>query len=861
MSNENGYYNAATRELEKLRVPEIKNVLRAFSLSTTGRKQELIDRMKQFLTTALQEGNSQRIMAAHQTVMGQARGGGNGNGGNPVNATSRPAQSMHVQQPYTNQVNSINNTSQPPPRSFPHYQTGFQHPPYPPHSQNPRKSVTDLKIKFKFSPFYKVLKMLHEPVLFERASAERRTLGRNFLLTEDELQAVLNKNYGIYIMSTVFDSRTGKQESLMQFPTSHVEIRVNNKPIVANLRGIKGVPGSALPIDVTDNVAEAYNKSGKVRHTVDMAVGFPKEDYVVSTYLVEPIKVESIIEDIKKRPSVKKEDTIKRIQQDNDDEDLVATTTFHSLLDPVTFSRIETPVRSTRCRHIDPIDAKAYLQLQMQGPTWKCTICNREINFSDLVVDEYFLDVLNRVPRNADEVEIHPDGTWVVPKLNDDGSDSDSDSDEELAKRALRMSQGSKPPERVQTAVPNRSSEPIVVELSDDDDDDSGGAAAANTNNNNNDTTQSNDAHNVVNGNLNGSSNSTGHINDNQGFTNSNSNSASPNNINDTNNTRAEQNIHQQQQQLLPRPPSEAEAAVTPLQPTSTVASVSPQMRNASTSEETHASHNGNQPEGTDNTTHTAAFSRSSLLNGIVPEQSTFTSRFGRGQTSRPLPTPGNNNGGRTASLPFNSTNGGGQGNVRSLAGMFDNQASSLLNPQQSTRSHSESGKGTNDNNTSSSLFQYVNGGSAPGITSTAFSFGRSSLLNGLVTASNDSSRQPSASSTPTQSQSPTATATVINGGGASETPKTGPTPTATFIQIPQPPKEAQSEIDRQRQQLGQFFTNSNNSNITPTSPRPQPPIPTQSSRPSEPNPNKRGASEVIDLTLSDDDESPPAKR
>lgn len=853
MSNENGYYSTATRELERLRVPEIKNVLRAFSLSTTGRKQELIDRMKQFLTTALQEYNTQRIMAAHQLIIGQDRGANaNGNGGSSAGrGPSRPVPSMHVQQPYTNQVNSINNAPQPPPRSYPHYQTGFQHPPYPPHSQQPRKSVTDLKIKFRFSPFYKVLKMLHEPVLFERASAERRTLGRNFLLTEDELKSVLNKNYGIYIMSTIFDSRTGKQDSLMQFPTSHVEIRVNNKPIVANLRGIKGVPGSALPIDVTDNVVDAYNKSGKVRHTVDMAVGFPKEDYVISTYLVEPIKVESIVEDIKKRPSVKKEDTIKRIQQDNDDDDLVATTTFHSLRDPVTFERIETPVRSTRCRHIDPIDAKAYLQLQMQGPTWKCTICNREINFSDLVVDEYFEDVLKRVPRNADEVEIHPDGTWIVPKLNEDDSDSDSDSDEELAKRALRMSQGSRQSERAQTAVPNRASEPIVVELSDDDDDDgndSGGAAAAvaNTNNNdNNDTAPNNNdnTYNVVNDNLNGSSNDTENTNDNnQDFTNNRSSTAE--NINNTNDTAAE--------------PSRSEPA-TPQRPASAIDSVSPQSRSGRTSEH---SANGNQQHDTDSTTHTSIFSRSSLLNGVVPDQSSSSQRFSFGPGNRPLPTPGSNNGGRTASLPYSGTNGG-QGNVRSLAGLFDSQASSLLNPQQSNRSHSESGRSStvNNNTSSNSLFQYVNGGPAPGVSPNAFSVGRSSLLNGLTTIYNDLSRRPSTSSTPAPSRSPTATSTVINGGNVatSEKQNTEPTSTAEFIQTPQPLKETQSEIDRQRQQLGQFFTTSNGS--TPTSPRPQPPIPTRPSRPPDSNPNKRGASEVIDLTLSDEDESPPAKR
>ena len=71
------------------------------------------------------------------------------------------------------------------------------------------------------------------------------------------------------------------------------------------------------------------------------------------------------------------------------DPDIVATSTVLSLKCPLSYSRINLPCRSTSCRHTQCFDATSYLQLQEQGPTWSCPICNTPAPFEILAVDEY----------------------------------------------------------------------------------------------------------------------------------------------------------------------------------------------------------------------------------------------------------------------------------------------------------------------------------------------------------------------------------------------------------------------------------------------------------------------------------------
>jgi hypothetical protein len=71
------------------------------------------------------------------------------------------------------------------------------------------------------------------------------------------------------------------------------------------------------------------------------------------------------------------------------DPDIVTTSTVLSLKCPLSTLRIDLPCRSILCRHNQCFDGTSYLQLQEQGPTWQCPICNNSAPFENLAVDEY----------------------------------------------------------------------------------------------------------------------------------------------------------------------------------------------------------------------------------------------------------------------------------------------------------------------------------------------------------------------------------------------------------------------------------------------------------------------------------------
>lgn len=94
------------------------------------------------------------------------------------------------------------------------------------------------------------------------------------------------------------------------------------------------------------------------------------------------------------------------------DPDIQATSTVMSLKCPLSTLRIDLPVRGIQCRHNQCFDATSYLQLQEQGPTWLCPICNNSATFDNLAVDDYVKDILLKTSRETDQVTIEPDGKW-----------------------------------------------------------------------------------------------------------------------------------------------------------------------------------------------------------------------------------------------------------------------------------------------------------------------------------------------------------------------------------------------------------------------------------------------------------------
>ncbi|CAH8550485.1 unnamed protein product [Schistosoma turkestanicum] len=90
------------------------------------------------------------------------------------------------------------------------------------------------------------------------------------------------------------------------------------------------------------------------------------------------------------------------------------------LLCPLTRTRIDVPVRSFNCSHLQCFDLHSYLTINMRRPRWSCPICGISAPFRDLRVDELFMSILKN-PRSSDAefVQLDANGDWRLNNPND----------------------------------------------------------------------------------------------------------------------------------------------------------------------------------------------------------------------------------------------------------------------------------------------------------------------------------------------------------------------------------------------------------------------------------------------------------
>lgn len=101
------------------------------------------------------------------------------------------------------------------------------------------------------------------------------------------------------------------------------------------------------------------------------------------------------------------------MKQQTEDEDLVAVSDEITLKDPIVLCRINTPIKSSKCRHIQCFDGLVYLSSNRSTPSWECPICNRRITFESLSIDGYFKNILEKCSESVESVQILPNGEWT----------------------------------------------------------------------------------------------------------------------------------------------------------------------------------------------------------------------------------------------------------------------------------------------------------------------------------------------------------------------------------------------------------------------------------------------------------------
>lgn len=137
----------------------------------------------------------------------------------------------------------------------------------------------------------------------------------------------------------------------------------------------------------------------------------PARSYSLNVLLVERTGTDILLQRIKNRGLSDPEQT-KKLILDSDVE--VSTTNLQSsLLCPVGKVRMTVPCKATSCLHIPCFDALFYLQMNERKPLWICPVCDKPAYYRDLMIDGFFMNILEHSDMNVTEVTLNSDGTWT----------------------------------------------------------------------------------------------------------------------------------------------------------------------------------------------------------------------------------------------------------------------------------------------------------------------------------------------------------------------------------------------------------------------------------------------------------------
>ncbi|XP_038627757.1 E3 SUMO-protein ligase PIAS3-like [Tachyglossus aculeatus] len=142
-------------------------------------------------------------------------------------------------------------------------------------------------------------------------------------------------------------------------------------------------------------------------------------DFAVAVYLVMKLTVDDLLKKMWADSIWPADETRALIQEklEDDSEDSTTESLYISLMCPVENKRVFLPCRALTCSHLEVFDAARYLQLNEEEGSWICPVCHSPAPFSKLILDRYFLDVLE-ANILCEEIVIYQDGSWK-PILSD----------------------------------------------------------------------------------------------------------------------------------------------------------------------------------------------------------------------------------------------------------------------------------------------------------------------------------------------------------------------------------------------------------------------------------------------------------
>jgi hypothetical protein len=139
-------------------------------------------------------------------------------------------------------------------------------------------------------------------------------------------------------------------------------------------------------------------------------------NYCVGVYLVRQLTSSDLLSRLKQNGIRHQDHTralIKEKLTQNIDSEISTTSLRISLLCPLSKQRMVVPCRPSSCSHLQCFDASTFLQMNEKKTTWTCPVCNKPAEYSSLVIDGLFTEILAAAV-GCHDIQFTASGQWTT---------------------------------------------------------------------------------------------------------------------------------------------------------------------------------------------------------------------------------------------------------------------------------------------------------------------------------------------------------------------------------------------------------------------------------------------------------------
>uniref|UniRef100_A0A1I8J778 SP-RING-type domain-containing protein n=1 Tax=Macrostomum lignano TaxID=282301 RepID=A0A1I8J778_9PLAT len=316
--------------------------------------------------------------------------------------------------------------------SFSHHNHHHQHHHHHHHHSSPSSARPDSVLPEEL-PFFEHLNTLLKPTLLRPS----RSNGHNqyqqqahcdleFGMNPQQVKSVLSMRtrdlasgrteYAVQVLIRCFHSEAGTQPDA--FPPG-VNLTVNSQPVLGLPAPLPCRPGSdpvrpGRPVNISGLCRLSASSQANNRIRVSWLHRPSGPGYCLSVSLARVVSSNDLANRLltlpgRVRPASQTQRQIRQLllgngddDEDDDDAMVAMTTITASLRCPLSCARIQLPVRSDDCRHVQCFDARTYLSMNERRATWRCPCCDRPAPYASLHVDAHFQSVLANAPKSVD---------------------------------------------------------------------------------------------------------------------------------------------------------------------------------------------------------------------------------------------------------------------------------------------------------------------------------------------------------------------------------------------------------------------------------------------------------------------------